>query len=63
MKTNNTLTPLVQSMIKENHNDYDLGFNLRKEKNVFSDLLNDDIYRKYPNNFELGKQVRQLYKN
>lgn len=61
METNIIIKLSIQSMIKQNPNNGDLGFNFRKEKISLSDFIDEDIFKQYPNDYDLGKEVRCIY--
>jgi hypothetical protein len=48
---------VVEYLIKANHNDADLGREIRK---VF---FSDPLVKKFPNNMNLGSEIRKIYQN
>jgi hypothetical protein len=47
----------IENLIKKNHNDGDLGREIRKL------FFSDSIVKKFPNNMDLGSEIRKIYQN
>jgi hypothetical protein len=62
MEANISVKTLINVMIKRNPNDYDLGLNFRKQKNILPNFIGDELFKKHPNDYDLGKQVRKTYR-
>lgn len=58
----------IENLVKQYPNYYDLGRQVRKNKNQlkelthFEILLNKEIVNKNPNDYDLGKIVNKLYR-
>ena len=48
---------IIKDLIKQNSNNYDLGKQVRMNKNSFKTLIKQNS-----NDYDLGKEVRKLYR-
>lgn len=52
---------IIKDLIKQNPNDYDLGKQVRMNRNSTSDSFKR-LIKQNPNDYDLGKEVRKLYR-
>jgi hypothetical protein len=52
---------IIKNLIKQNPNDYDLGKQVKMNRNSVSDSFKT-LIKQNSNDYDLGKEVRKLYR-